>query len=136
MAYSQLEYYQDELTQWLRIVAFHKGELQGSLRQVNLMLGFPDISLSDSKVANALIDRLMVQQQQFDHVFNHITSQADRLLRNLATARDPDFTLSEHQESLRRKMKSYEMHFIKTRYDCSIFLSSYFQMDSVSQVKG
>lgn len=132
MVYGQVQYYHDELNQWRRVLTFHKEQLQESLRQVNLVLSFPVISLPDSKEANTLIDRLIVQEQQFDHLFNHITSQLQRLVPAIVMAKELESSILGQQESLRGKMKSYEGHFIKTKYDCAMFLSSFFQLDSLS----
>lgn len=131
MVYGHSQFYRDELNQWRRIIVVHKEELQETLRQVNLMLSFPVVSLPDSKTANLLIDRLSVQGQQFDHLSNHVTNQLHRLMPAHASAKELDFSVSEQQEGLRAKMKSCELNLIKTKYDCSMFLSSFFQVDSV-----
>lgn len=114
------------------MITIHKKELQETLRQVNMILSFPVVSLPHAKSANLLIDRLSVQEQQFDHLYNHVTNRLHRLIQALASAEELGSSDLEKQEGLRAKMKSCELHFIKTKYDCSMFLSSFLQVDSIS----
>lgn len=127
MIYGQIQYYKDEVTTWLRVVDFHNGELDELLRQVNVVLNFPVISIPDSKTGNSLVDRLMVQEQQFDHLRSHFEYQAQRLARAIALPDRLDSSIVELQTTFRTKMKTHELAFIKTKYSCSVFLSDFFE---------
>lgn len=127
MIYGQLQYYNDELKAWFRIIEFRKIELNELLAQLNVMLSFPLVSLPDLKNCNALIDQLMVQEQRFDHVSHHFEHQAQRLERALTSHDSLEPSVVALQESCRNKMKSYEVTFVKTKYDSFVFLSGFFQ---------
>jgi hypothetical protein len=125
MIYGQLQYYKDELDAWFRVINFHKGELHELLTQLHVLLNFPLVSLPDTKTAQALIDQLMVQEQRFDHIRHHFQQQTQRIGHAIASPLEPD--VSGPQEGYRSKMKTYELAFIRTKYDCSFFLSGFFQ---------
>lgn len=127
MIYGQLQYYNDELKAWCRIIDFHKSELHALLTQLNVVLNFPVVSLPDSKAGNAFSDQLMVQEQRFDHIRHHFEQQARRLEHAIASPDNLETLLVDHQESCRTKMRIYELGFIKTKYDCTVFLSAFFQ---------
>jgi hypothetical protein len=126
MIYGQLQYYQDELKAWFRITDFHKSELHELLTQLNVLLNFPLVSLPVAKTANALIDQLMVQEQRFDHVRHHFEHQAQRFEHAITSPDKLESAIIARQERCRSKMKIYELAFIKTKYDCSLFLSGFF----------
>lgn len=126
MIYGQHQYYQDELSRWCQIIAFHKDELRESVRQINVLVEQRIISSANQKESDAFTDRLMVQEQQFDHITNQIISQQQRLERNGPYPGKPvESPVSLLQDSLRSKMKNAESSFIRTKYTCSIFLSSF-----------
>ena len=127
MIYGQLQYYNDELKAWVRIIDFHKSELHELMTQLHVMLNFPVVSLPDSKGGNAFVDQLMVQDQRFEHLRQHIEHQSGRLEHSLVAPGSIEPLVIGFQESCRVKMKTYEIAFIRTRYDCLLFLSAFFQ---------
>lgn len=136
MIYGQLQYYNAELNAWLRSIDFHKRELNELLTLLNVLLNFPLVSLPDSKAGNAFIDQLMVQEQQFDHVRQHFDQQAQRLKNAIISADKLESSTLTIQQNCRMKMKTYELAFVKTKYNCSIFLAGFFQPDQMAvQVK-
>lgn len=132
MIYGQLQYYNDELKAWFRIIDFHKSEVNELLPQLNVMLSFPLISLHDLKAGNAFIDQLMVQEQRFDHVRHYFEQQAQRLEYAFTSPDELEPSVIALQESCRAKMKAYEVAFIRTKYDCCVFLSGFFQPHRVA----
>lgn len=126
MIYGQFQYYRDEIKSWLRTIEFCKNDLRDLLKQLNVSLSFPLVSLPDAKAAQALIEQLMFQKQRFDHTRQHFQLQAQRL-RNVKSSDKLEHVVNSGQERCRVKMKIYELAFIRTKYDCSVFLSSFFQ---------
>jgi len=127
MIYGQLQFYNDELKAWFKIIDFHKAELNELVTQLNVLLSFPLLSSQDSKAGNAFIDQLMVQDQRFDHVHHHFEHQAQRLEHAFTSSDELEHSVVELQESCRIKMKAYEVAFTKTKYGCFDFLSGFFQ---------
>lgn len=127
MIYGQLQYHHDELKAWFRIIDFHKSELHELLIQLNILLNFPVVSLPVANAANALIDQLLVQEQRFDHVRHHFEHQAQRFERAITSADELEPAVVAQQERFRSKMKNYEIAFIKTKYDCLVLISRFFQ---------
>src|SRR5687768_13798418 len=79
MIYGLFQYYHDELTNWNRVVEFHKQESGELVRQVTVVLDQQLNSPANEKESSGYIDQFMVQQQEFDHVLNTIISQLQRL---------------------------------------------------------
>ena len=131
MIYGQLQYYNDELRQWVKIVAFYKEQVQEFNRQVNVVLTFPVISLPHLKTGNALLERLIVQEQQFEHLLNHIAKQVRALKTAIVSPAGLEATILEQQKNLRMRIRSYELIFGKTKFECSAFLSSFFEFDAL-----
>lgn len=129
MVYGQSQYYHEELNAWTEVVKFRKRELQALLRQVNVLLNFPVVSIPVFKTGDAFQDRLIVLEQQFDFLGNHAAHQLQRLER-VVSDDGIDVPMIELQKSLRAKMKACEMTFIKAKYDSSIFLSEFFEANS------
>lgn len=132
MIYGQFQYYDYELNTWFRSIDFHKRELHELLIQLNVLLGFPLVSLPDAKAANMLIDQLMAQEQRFDHVRQHFEHQVVRLQH---VTRNPDKlgpSVVTFQESCRGKMKTNEARVVKIKYDCFVFLSHFYQPHPVA----
>ena len=127
MIYGQLQYYNDELKAWCRTIDFYKRELQEVLMHLNVVLNFPLVSLPDLKAGNTLSDQLMVQEQRFDHIRQHIDQQNRRLEHAVAIPDKLEPSVVAFQDSCRGKMKTYEATFVKTRHDCFVFLSCFFQ---------
>lgn len=126
MIYGQYQYYQDELSRWGQIIAFHKDELREAVRQINVLQKQQVISSANEKTCDAFTDRFIVQEQQFDHITNQIISQQQRLERNGPYPGKPvESPVPQLQDSLRSKIKNAEWSFIRTKYTCSIFLSSF-----------
>jgi len=130
MIYGQLQYYHDELNAWAEVVKFRKGEVQELLRQVNVLLNFPVVSIPVSKAGDTFMNRLIVLEQQFDHLRNHFTHQVQRLER-VSSPDGVDSATIQVQCSLRNKTKTCEITFIKAKYDCSVFLSEFFEANAV-----
>jgi hypothetical protein len=130
MIYGQLQYYSDELNQWLRIVIFQKEALEESRRQVEVILNFPLISLPNLKVANALLDRLATQVQRTKSLMAKIVAQTRQLRNAIADHNVEAFDL-EQQKNLRTKMRKLEMRFVKTTCDGSFFISEFFEVAPV-----
>jgi hypothetical protein len=126
MIYGELQYYHDELTAWLKIMEFHKAELHELLTQLNVILNFPVVSLPDTKACNMFIDKLMVQEQQFDHLCQHFAQQVQRLEHAIVSPESLAPSIVQSQTIFRNKIRTFEMTFIKTRYDCSVFLCGFF----------
>jgi hypothetical protein len=123
MTYGQFQYYNDELNGWIRSIIFHKGELHESVRQIGVLLDLQIITIDNEKASGEFTDQLMVQEQQLEHISNQIISQQQRLER---TAGKPiDYSISQLQDSLRSKIRTAERNFLRTKYTCSIFLSSF-----------
>jgi len=134
--YGQLQYYNAELNTWVRSIDFHKRELNELQAQLNVLLNFPLVSLPSSKAGNAFIDQLIVQEQRFDHVRQHLDHQALRLKHAIISPGKLESAVVVIQESCRMKMQIYERAFIKTKYNCCVFLSDFFQPDQmVAQAK-
>ncbi|RAW02018.1 hypothetical protein [Pseudochryseolinea flava] len=66
MRYGQLQYYNDELNQWFRIVTFQKNVMDESIRQLNVILTFPIVSIPTYKIGNSLVDRLNSEKKNVD----------------------------------------------------------------------
>ena len=123
--YGPFQYYKDELTRWKRIIEFHKEELRESVYQIGALLE-RQISAANGKIGNALADQLMVQENQFDYISNLIASQNQRLDQSISHLLVPiDDALSNQQDMLRIKMKNLEGLFLRTKYSCSTFLSTF-----------
>ena len=132
MIYGHLQYYNDELRQWVKIVSFYKEQVQELTRQVNVILTFPVISLPNLKAGNALLDRLIVHEQQFEHLLNNIAKQARSLKTAIVSPDGFESTILDQQKNLRVRIRSYELIFGKTKSECSAFLSSFFEFDSLA----
>jgi hypothetical protein len=135
MIYGQLQYYHDELEAWFRIIDFHKSELRKLLTQLNVLLNFPLVSLPVANTAKALIDQLMVQEQRFDDAHHHFEHQAQRFEHAIASPDKLEPAIVAQQERCRNKMKTYELAFVNTKYDCLVFLSGFFQPANSCSVK-
>ena len=126
MIYGQFQFYNDELNGWARSLTFHKGELRESVRQIGVLLDLQIINAANEKASGELIDQLMVQEQQFDHISNHLLSQQQRLERTtFYPGKSTDEPIGQHQDSIRSKIRTAERNFLRTKYACSIFLSSF-----------
>jgi hypothetical protein len=138
MLYGQFQYYSDELSGWSRVIAMHKESLRESVRQLSVILLqslLPSANTGDSNTAapgisekesNAFTDQLMVHEQQFDHIAHQIISQRQRLERTSLYPGSPvECPVCQQQDSLRIKMQNTERNFIRIKYTCSIFLSSF-----------
>ena len=121
MIYGQLQYYNDELKLWFQIIDFHKKELEQLLIHFNMLLSFPAVSLQDAKTANSLMDQLMVQDQRFDHMRSHLNHQTQQLKNWIIVTDELESLAIMRQESCRSTMKSYELAFIKSKYDSTFF---------------
>lgn len=131
MIYGQTQYFDDEVSTWLRSVAYHKGEIKEAVRQLTTVLNFPVLSLPDTRTCELFMDQLIVQEKQLDFLASNISIQGKRLMlavdgNNMASS------VSDPQVSLRWKMCYYEHSFIKTKHDCSAFISSFFELDSLA----
>ncbi len=131
MIYGQLQYYNDELKLWFQIIDFHKKELEQLLIHFNMLLSFPAVSLQDAKTANSLMDQLMVQDQRFDHMRSHLNHQTQQLKNWIIVTDELESLAIMRQESCRSKMKTYELAFIKSKYDSTFFLGGFFQPSPV-----
>ena len=126
MIYGPFQYYKDELNSWRRIIAFHKEELRESVCQIAVLSDQQVISAANGKTGNAFTDQLMVQENQFDHIGNLIASQRQRFDRAISQLPSPiDEELSTRQDQLRAKMRDAEKNFLRTKYSCSEFLSTF-----------
>lgn len=128
MIYGQFQYFNDELSGWSRIVAVHKEGLRESVRQIGLLLSQQITSSANRKESNSFTDQLMVQEQQFDHLAHQIVSQQQRLERSASHSHGKAVAhfICQQQDTLRLKMQNAERCFIRTKYSCSAFLSSFF----------
>src|SRR5690349_13998347 len=126
MIYGPFQYYQDELNSWRRIIVFHKEELRETVRQIGALTDRVIVSDAGVKASNAFADQLMVQENQFDHIGNLIDSQHQRFDRTKSYPSVViDQSLSNQQDLLRAKMNTLERVFLRTKYSCCIFLSTF-----------
>lgn len=127
MIYGQFQYFDEELSGWTRIIVSHKETLGESVRQLAMLVNYNLITGSAEVECGAFTDQLMVQEQQFDFLSGLIVDQKHRLHRALHT---PDAPIENHvceqQESIRSKMKTAERNFIRSKYNCSFFIASFF----------
>jgi hypothetical protein len=127
MIYGEIQCYSDEVASWVRSINFRKGEVADLLRQVSVIMNFPLVPLPHLKTGNALTDRLMVQQQQFDNLQRQFVDHEKLLKRALGSPERLASPIVERQSTFRNRMRTYELTFIKTKYSCSVFLSDFFQ---------
>jgi len=126
MIYGLFQYYGDELSSWNRIVKFHKEESDKLIRQITVVVRQQVISTAHENEGESFIDQFMVQHQEFDHITNQIISQQQRLERiGSFPGQVIEYSVCSKQDSLRSKMQSIERNFTRTKYTCSIFLSSF-----------
>jgi hypothetical protein len=126
MIYGLFQYYKDELNSWIRTLNFHKEELRESVSQLGVLSDLQIISSANGKASNSFLDQLMVQESNFDYIGNLIASQQNRLDQAIAHLRSSDDDgLSAQQDLLRAKMQNAERQFVRTKYTCSIFLSTF-----------
>ena len=126
MTYGLFQYYNDELNTWNRIVEFHKEETGDLIRQITVVLDQQINSPANEKESGSFIDQFMVQQQEFDHVIHQIVSQKQRLQRTTSSPGKPlENPFSNQQGSLRSQMQRIERNFVRTKYNCAMFLSSF-----------
>jgi len=122
MIYGQCQYYNDELNCWRKNIALHKDELQESVRQMATVMDHPVVTPANEKIR---VDQLMVQDQQFDNITNQIIGQKQRVERTVSYPDKPiDVSVSDMQDSLLMKVRNAERNFSKTKYSCSMHLSS------------
>ena len=134
-AYTQFQYYRDELTSWSQSIEFQKNQISNALSRLGLLSEMEGRVASDAKEQNAFIDQLLVQEQQFDFIVNLIASQRHRMEKIFALrSATGDSSISSHQEVLRSKMKSNERNFLNTRYNCSSYISDLYDEDTVDTV--
>lgn len=127
MVYGQLQYYHDELATWEEVVESRKRELREQLRHISVLLDFPVVSLPVSRSGNAFVDRLIVLEQQFDYLRNLLRHQLQRIERVIPMTEGPDATMVQMQKTLRTKLRVCETTFIKTKFDCSVLISGFFE---------
>lgn len=126
MIYGQFQYYNDELNGWNKSLTFHKEQLRESVRQIGVLLDLQIITAADEKLSEEFTDQLMVQEQQFDHIAHQLISQQQRLDPTVFYAgKAIDDPISQHQDSLRSKIRNAERNFLRIKYSCAIFLSSF-----------
>jgi hypothetical protein len=126
MIYGLFQYYHDELKTWNRVVEFHKIESGELVRQITVVIDQQINSPANEKESSSYIDQFMVQQQEFDHILHQIASQQQRLQRTASFPDKPlDSPLNSQQGSLRSQMQRIERNFIRTKFSCAIFLSSF-----------
>ena len=134
-AYTQFQYYRDELSSWSQSIEFQKNQISNALSRLGLLSEMEGRMASDVKEQNAFIDQLLVQEQQFDFIVNLIASQRHRMEKIFALGGAAgDSSISSHQEVLRSKMKSNERNFLNTRYNCSSYISDLYNEDIVDIV--
>lgn len=134
-AYTQFQYYRDELSSWSQSIEFQKNQISNALSRLGLLSEMEGRMASDVKEQSAFIDQLLVQEQQFDFIVNLISSQRHRMEKIFALGSAAgDSSISSHQEVLRSKMKSNERNFLNTRYNCSSYISDLYDEDSVDTV--
>ena len=132
--YTQFQYYYDELTSWSQSIEFQKKQLGNALSTLGLLSEMEGID-SVVKDQNSFTDQLLVQEQQFDFIANLITSQRQRMEKIFALGSAAgDASISNHQASLRAKMKSNERSFLNTRFNCSTYISDLLNEDIVDTV--
>lgn len=126
MHYGLFQYYKDELTGWNRIVAFHQEESRELVRKIAIVLNESAESSTFEKKGSSFVNQLIGQQQELDYIFNQITSQQQRLDRTASFPGIPfEYPFCHHQNSLRTRMQCIERKFIRAKYTCSVFLSSF-----------
>ena len=135
MIYGLLRYYNDELTSWKRAVEFHREESGELVRQITVMLDQQLNSPSNEKESSSFIDQFMVQLQEFDHINNQVTSQKQRLGRIASVNNVVEQTICHQQDLLRARMQSLERNFVRTKYTCAIFLSSFLNDQLLPAIK-
>jgi hypothetical protein len=133
MKYGLLEYYHDELNQWFRIAEFQHEVLGELMRQMNLILTFPVVSLPDLKSASSLSDRLAKQELRANYLLTRIPMQR-RLIKESATVQTHESLILEQQKILRAKMMRNEKSFVKISCDSTTFLSSFFELIQAPEV--
>jgi hypothetical protein len=133
MKYGLLEYYHDELNQWFRVAEFQREVLGGLMRQMNLILTFPVVSLPDLKSASLLSDRLAKQDLRANFLLTRITTQRRRIKKS-AAVQTYESLFFEQQKILRAKVMRYEKRFVKMSCDSTTFLSSFFELSKASAV--
>ena len=126
MTYGLFQYYTDELSGWNRVLEFHKEESGELVRKITVVLNQQAISSSHEKESGKFIDLFMVQHQEFDYITNQINSQQSRLEKTHVMPGEPvESPISQKQDSLRAKMQTIERNFLRAKYNCSVFLSSF-----------
>ena len=133
MIYGLFQFYHDELNSWRRTIAFHKEELHESIRQISVLMGQQVISSENEKQSASLTDQFVVQEQQFDHVANQIIAQKQRLERTgFFQGKRLEPSVSQAQDSIRLKIRNAERKFARTKYSCTLYLSSFLRDGSLA----
>jgi hypothetical protein len=126
MVYDLFHYYVDELARWNLTVEFHKEEARAFVSKIVMVADQQGIDHAHERESNSFIDLLMVQQQEFDHLSIRIVSQQQRFEQTISFQSKPvDDSLCQQQDTLRSKMHAIERTFVRTKYNCSVFLSSF-----------
>jgi hypothetical protein len=126
MVYDLLHYYIDELAGWNRSVEFHKEDARAFVGKIVMVADQQSIDRAHERESNSFIDQLMVQQQEFDHISIRIASQQQRFEQTISLQGKPvDYSLCQQQDALRSKIHTMERTFVRAKYNCSIFLSSF-----------
>ncbi len=132
MKYGQLEYYIDELNQWFRMAIFHKAAMDESLRQLDLIMSFPVVSLPALKAGRALIERITSQKKKTDSFSADLKEQIKKTKQAIVDG-TPEPCIYEQQKNLRFKMHKYDARFVKTSRECSAFVAGFFEVADASQ---
>ena len=123
MTYGLFQYYTDELMAWNKTAEFHREESREIVSKIGAMRDQSG-SEKSQKGGNEFIDQLTVQQQVLNNIAQMITTQQQRLGKT-PSQKAIEVSVCQQQDTLRGKMYNAERNFIRTKYNCYIFLSSF-----------
>ena len=118
------QYYTEELAAWSKAAEFHQGESREISTRIGVMHDQLPHSEKDQKDGDEFIDQLAVQQQVLNSIVQMISAQEQRLNKT-PSPKTIEVAVCQQQDTLRGKMYNAERNFIRTKYNCYSFLSSF-----------
>lgn len=131
MIYGKTQYYNAELDGWLRTLGFRGLELNELVMQLHIVLQSPVVSPSVSKACNKLLDELLSHEEQFSNIRGHFDQQSQRITKAIIVGDKLEHSVIQIQDSCRNSMKTFELAFVRSKYECGYFLSTFFLVDHV-----
>ena len=125
MVYNLFQYYKDELTGWNSTLETYNQQSGEFVRKISVGTK-QQIKAGPDKESETFIDRFMAQEQNFGQITNLITSQQQRLDRSVTIPVKPiEDSICDQQDLLRTRMHAAEKNFVRIKYACSVFMSSF-----------